>query len=95
MKKLISDHIQSQPNFSIKDGGPGLHAEVQAVNDIFNELAAHGIDPVTFDLRRIEVATYKTNGKYVGEAFPACKNCDGILIEPINILTRRISDVKN
>ncbi|GAB2197558.1 YwqJ-related putative deaminase [Sessilibacter sp. MAH4] len=91
-EKLILNHIGSKSSFPTTAGIPGLHAEVQAANDVFNQIARKGIDVNTFDLSKVQVSTFrlapdKTGGQ--GLAFDACSNCGSILSPPINILTGR------
>ena len=88
MKELITDYIKKTKNYIDRNGGPGLHAEIIAVNDVFNELSRRGIDPKTYDLSKIEVATYLVKGmKIDGKRFERCANCKGILGSRFLILT--------
>ncbi|WP_199608602.1 contractile injection system protein, VgrG/Pvc8 family [Flocculibacter collagenilyticus] len=84
-KELISKHVGSsgEKTFETFAGIPGLHAEVQAVNDIFNQVK-------NANLKDIDVATFKISkvGSN-GEPFKACSNCGGILRPPINVITGR------
>ena len=98
--ELIKGHInhnKEQP-YSPMTGYPGLHAEVQAVNDVFNHLQANNVKLDEKALSNVQVATYKLqkDGKKAtpvtqvqGKEFVACKNCKGILRNPINIITKR------
>ncbi|BCV65334.1 hypothetical protein TUM17387_06930 [Shewanella carassii] len=68
--------------FPTQAGIPGLHAEVQSVNNVINQV------PVGFDLSKINVSTIKlAPGPGQGLPFPACSNCGGILSSSVNILT--------
>jgi RHS repeat-associated protein len=93
-ESLIINHLdevasKSDGVFDFHAGLPGFHAEVQAANDVFNQLPK-GTDLNTFDLSSVQVSTYKVApSKGQGEAFHACSNCGGILTPPINILTGR------
>ena len=92
-KKLINNHLDKQNvnTFSTRDGLPGLHAEVQSVNDAFNFLSnSHKVDLDKFDLSKIKVSTYKLQGAD-GGAFEACSNCTNIISNPIDIITGRKS----
>ena len=72
----------------IRDGLPGMHAEVQSANDVFNFLSNKKINLNTYDLSKVQVSTYKLKGG-TGDVFKACYNCTGILPAPINIITGR------
>ncbi|ASA57855.1 YwqJ-related putative deaminase [Vibrio gazogenes] len=78
----IMKHIGEGKVFDTIAGIPGLHAEVQSVNDIINQL------PEGFDLSKVKVSTVKlAPGNGQGQAFPACTNCSGILSNQVDILT--------
>ncbi|MDW6092432.1 YwqJ-related putative deaminase [Vibrio rhizosphaerae] len=78
----IMEHIGDGKVFDTRAGIPGLHAEVQSVNNIINQL------PEGFDLSKIKVSTVKlAPGNGQSEAFPACSNCSGILSNQVDILT--------
>jgi hypothetical protein len=85
--RRILEYIVDGPRlklFSTKDGIPGLHAEIQAVNDILNKMPMSS----DLDLTKIKVATVKLSpGEGQGEPFPACKNCGSILPSSISVLT--------
>ena len=71
-------------------GVPGLHAEVQAVNDLYNKLD----DPAAaLKNKEIAVATYKlgktSGGCHQGGEFLACSNCGGIIPEDVDVVTGR------
>lgn len=79
----ILEHIgDGSKKFPTQAGIPGLHAEVQSVNSVINQV------PAGFDLSKINVSTIKlAPGHGQGLAFPACSNCGGILSNSVNILT--------
>lgn len=82
MEKLIKKHLESIKGkvVSTKHGLPGLHAEVQSANQVFRDLRKQGVDLETFDFKKIEVATYKTqSSRGQGDRFTACRHCSGIL----------------
>lgn len=90
-KGLINKHLDNHKSipFSNLDGLPGMHAEVQSANEVFNFLVRNkGIDLNTYDLSKIQVSTYKLQGA-VGNKFDACYNCSNIIPKPINIITGR------
>ncbi|MGB3692880.1 MAG: YwqJ-related putative deaminase [Spirulinaceae cyanobacterium] len=75
--------------FSSRDGVPGLHAEVLAVNAELHKLTEKGEEITEEVLKKIDVATYRVtpNPKNLeGKPFPACPNCTKIL-QDNNILT--------
>lgn len=82
-RSRILEHIgDGTRQFPTQAGIPGLHAEVQSVNNVTNQV------PVGFDLSRINVSTIKlAPGHGQGLPFPACSNCGGILSNSVNILT--------
>lgn len=59
--ELIKDHINHNKDkpYSNTTGLPGLHAEVQAVNDVFNHLESNNITLDEKALSNVQVATYK------------------------------------
>lgn len=79
----IFDYIgDGSKQFPTQAGMPGLHAEVQSVNSVINQV------PSGFDLSKINVSTIKlAPGSGQGLPFPACTNCGGILSNSVNILT--------
>ena len=82
-KAEIENYIGSKEEFDVKDGIPGAHAEVRAVNDYRN--ANGGADPDY-------VATHKTapdshGGQ--GKPFCACANCSGIMSKDVLVTTGR------
>lgn len=82
-RSRILEHIgDGTRQFPTQAGIPGLHAEVQSVNNVINQV------PAGFDLSRINVSTIKlAPGPGQGMPFPACSNCGGILSNTVNILT--------
>ncbi|WP_425641695.1 YwqJ-related putative deaminase [Marinomonas gallaica] len=82
-RSRILDHIGDKSmQFPTQAGIPGLHAEVQSVNNVINQA------PLGFDLSKISVSTIKLYpGSGQGLPFPACTNCGGILSNHVNILT--------
>ncbi|WP_253938653.1 LysM peptidoglycan-binding domain-containing protein [Hahella sp. HN01] len=87
---LIREYIGSagEKIFSTDNGLPGLHAEVRAANDLFNQLSKHSLTLK----EKIQVATVNitTNPAKKGKDFEACQNCSGILPSSIfEILTNK------
>ncbi len=89
IKELIRDYLkrvdhESGGMIGIFAGLPGCHAEVRAVNNLFNKLE---INPRSLSTKSIQIATYKTqSGNYQFTEHKACRNCQGIL-KDMNILT--------
>ncbi len=80
-------HGHTFANFA---GVPGLHAEVQAMNDLYNKLP----DPAAaVENKELAVVTYKlaktSKGGEQGGEFLACSNCGGIIPENVNVVTGR------
>jgi RHS repeat-associated protein len=74
IEQRIRAQIANNPALDPTRGLPGLHAEVQAANDVLNQA---GEDAA---LDAVDVATSKiTPMEGQGGAFPACENCSGIL----------------
>jgi hypothetical protein len=89
IKNYLVTHKNHLSNF---DGMPGAHAEILAVDYVFKQLRARGLDPKTY-LSAIEVYTLKTNrpakeDDFLRE-FEACANCSGILDPQIKVHTGR------
>lgn len=84
-KELIRNYITGQEGkpLSSFDGAPGLHAEIQAFNDVVNKLDAKG---VPYTMSDIQVATRKL-ADGTGNPFPACDNCAGILPPEVTKVT--------
>jgi len=71
-----------------RNGMPGLHAEVQALNEAFHTLTKQGRALTEAELGGIEIATYRTSGKKKGRPFSRCENCQALVKSPpIKILT--------
>lgn len=96
IEQQIRNHIaETQANhdgrFNFFDGLPGLHAEVQAANDLLNKLEAQGVDVSTMDLREVHISTYKLGNSnqtdVQGGPFHACSNCTGILAPEMTVVT--------
>ena len=79
-EKLIQQYLTKNTNFSMKKGPPGLHSEVQALNQIYQE--AGGAN----NLREIYLGTKNIQG---GSDFIACPNCGGIIPSNVKVFTGR------
>jgi hypothetical protein len=89
IKNYLVTHKNHLSNF---DGMPGAHAEILAVDYVFKQLSARGLDPKKY-LSAIEVYTLKTNRPAkeddFSREFEACANCSGILDPQIKVHTGR------
>ena len=85
IRERILEHVGDGSRlFPTPAGIPGLHAEVQAVNSILNQLPKD----INLNNTRIDVSTIKLKpGPGQGLPFPACTNCGSILPSSINVLT--------
>jgi filamentous hemagglutinin len=88
-KQNIQDYISSQTSFPVQAGVPGLHAEVQSLNSVYNSVP----DPTKINLGDINIATNKigktSSAGQQGGAFQACKHCGGIIPPEVNVTTGR------
>ncbi|MCA8271656.1 hypothetical protein LGN17_03850 [Burkholderia sp. AU30280] len=70
-------------------GIPGLHAEVQSLNYIYNAVP----NPAALNLADISIATIELGRSSAagtqGGAFTACRNCSGIIPPNVNVITGR------
>jgi len=88
-KQNIQDYISSQTSFPVQAGVPGLHAEVQSLNSVYNSVP----DPTKINLGDINIATNKigktSSAGQQGGSFQACKHCGGIIPPEVNVTTGR------
>ena len=86
-QQLIKNYISSQSSFPVQAGVPGLHAEVQALNSIYNSVP----NPGSVNLSNVNIATYKvgstTSAGKQGGPFTACTNCSNIIPSQVNVTT--------
>lgn len=85
----IEKYIGSAARFPIAGGVPGLHAEVQAANALYNMMGPQAAS----HLNGVVVATTKLGASSAagqqGGAFIACTHCSGILPSEVNVITGR------
>jgi hypothetical protein len=90
LEEKIRNYVSGEGRtFSNRDGVPGLHAEVQAVNARLHQLTEDGVEITDEVFAQIQVATYRVTPnppELEGKDFPACHNCTNILHDT-NILT--------
>ncbi|MFZ6781341.1 DUF4214 domain-containing protein [Undibacterium sp. Ji83W] len=86
----IRDYVSSEKVFAQQAGVPGLHAEVQAANDLYNKLVNPAGALMNGDISVVTYKLGKTSGSGMqGGPFLACSNCGGILPPQINVVTGR------
>ncbi|MGV7961271.1 YwqJ-related putative deaminase [Photorhabdus tasmaniensis] len=98
-ESLIRDHITKNENILPTMAGiAGLHAEVQALNDLFiscdennNRSASNNIKDYMKDILKSSIFTQRLTTEQAGDAFAACHNCSGILSSPINVTTGKVT----
>ncbi|RQX83023.1 filamentous hemagglutinin N-terminal domain-containing protein [Burkholderia anthina] len=87
--RQIEGYLSSHDSFPTIAGIPGLHAEVQSLNYIYNAVP----NPATLNLADVSIATIKLGPSSAagnqGGAFMACKNCSGIIPPQVNVITGR------
>jgi hypothetical protein len=96
-ERWVRDFMQSKgPNgeFEVQWGRPGMHAEIQSVNDILNQLSPSNMTNTEVLQRvpeRIDTATYRLTPEHsAGQPFVTCPHCDGILPPAVvKVLTGR------
>jgi filamentous hemagglutinin len=85
----IEKYIASATQFPAMGGVPGLHAEVQAANALYNMMGP----TASSQLKGVVVATSKLGASSAagqqGGAFVACTHCSGILPGEVNVITGR------
>ncbi|MGF6190443.1 YwqJ-related putative deaminase [Serratia sp. 2723] len=90
--KRIRDFLKNNDyELSVFDGLPGLHAEVQALNAMINELnkSKGGSFNLSDALSNTHIFTRRLVGK-LNQEFPACYNCSGILSGLEKVPTRKV-----
>ncbi|OCA54293.1 YwqJ-related putative deaminase [Photorhabdus namnaonensis] len=95
----IRRHITKNENrLPTMAGIAGLHAEVQALNDLFiscdennNRSASNNIKDYRKDILKSSIFTQRLTTEQAGDAFAACHNCSGILSSPINVTTGKVT----
>lgn len=83
IKRRILEYVSNGKILHIKDGIPGLHAEVQVANDILR--ANPDILP-----QNIQIATFKLTPPFQGQQFKACTNCSNLL-SGFDLITGRVT----
>ncbi|MDC9614002.1 YwqJ-related putative deaminase [Xenorhabdus khoisanae] len=99
-QQLVEEHIKHNGNILPTMAGiAGLHAEVQALNQIFIK-ADQDADKSSESLNLARYAkamlqssifTKRLTTANAGQDFPACHNCSGIIQSPANVITGTVS----
>lgn len=90
VERRIRNHIHDNNNILPKMAGiAGLHAEVQALNNLLSTSNIEG--GVASKLSSSYIYTQRLVGA-VNEDFPACHNCSGIINGLENVLTGRVKN---
>lgn len=82
IEKLIYSYVSKNVGKVLQQrevGVPGLHSEVLALNDLYNQVGG------AKNIKQGYVQTFHTDG--TGHKFPACNNCSGIIPNSFDILT--------
>ncbi|KMJ47009.1 hypothetical protein AB204_00495 [Xenorhabdus khoisanae] len=98
-QQLVEEHIKHNGNILPTMAGiAGLHAEVQALNQLFIKADEDaGQSPEPFSMRYIKamlqssIFTKRLTTANAGQDFPACHNCSGIIQSPANVITGTVS----
>ncbi|PHM49303.1 YwqJ-related putative deaminase [Xenorhabdus miraniensis] len=89
---LVEEHISHNKNMLPTMAGiAGLHAEVQALNQVFMEAGkpSDPLNPARYAKAMLQssIFTKRLTTKKAGQDFPACHNCSGIIQSPANVIT--------
>ncbi len=82
IEKLIYSYVSKNVGKVLQQrevGVPGLHSEVLALNDLYNQVGG------AKNIKQGYVQTFHTDG--TDHKFPACNNCSGIIPNSFDILT--------
>ncbi|WP_237386349.1 YwqJ-related putative deaminase [Xenorhabdus sp. Sc-CR9] len=91
-QRLVEDHIAHNNNILPTMAGiAGLHAEVQALNKVFEEAdkssAPFNLARYAKAMLQSSIFTKRLTTANAGQNFPACHNCSGIIQSPANVIT--------
>lgn len=88
-KQNILNYISGQTSFPVPAGIPGLHAEVQSLNSLYNSVPNPNlINPSDINIATNKLGKNSSSGQQ-GGAFQACTNCSGIIPSTVNVITGR------
>ncbi|REF25899.1 YwqJ-like deaminase [Xenorhabdus cabanillasii] len=90
-QRLVEEHIAHNGDILPTMAGiAGLHAEVQALNQIFITADQNEpLNPARYDKAMLQssIFTKRLTTANAGKDFPACHNCSGIIKSPANVIT--------
>ncbi|NHB91771.1 YwqJ-related putative deaminase [Photorhabdus cinerea] len=92
---LIRKHIANNENILPTMAGiAGLHAEVQALNNLFisGDKGTEKREKWKYirDMLESSIFTQRLTTGQAGKDFSACHNCSGILSSPVNVITGKV-----
>ncbi|WP_217469484.1 YwqJ-related putative deaminase [Photorhabdus akhurstii] len=99
IESLIRNHIiNNQYILPTMAGIAGLHAEVQALNNLLTlederegkAVGSRKIGEYMRDMLQSSIFTQRLTTKQAGDDFAACHNCSGILSSPVNVITGKV-----
>ncbi|WP_181573502.1 YwqJ-related putative deaminase [Photorhabdus laumondii] len=99
IESLIRNHIIDNHHvLSTMAGIAGLHAEIQALNDLLTlederagkVVGSRKIGEYMRDILKSSIFTQRLTTKQAGDDFAACHNCSGILSSPVNVITGKV-----
>ncbi|OCA55302.1 YwqJ-related putative deaminase [Photorhabdus namnaonensis] len=99
VESLIRNHIiNNHYVLPTMAGIAGLHAEVQALNNLLTlgderegkTVGSRKIGEYMRDILQSSIFTQRLTTKQAGDDFAACHNCSGILSSPVNVITGKV-----
>ncbi|MBS9438175.1 hypothetical protein EAE91_13725 [Photorhabdus noenieputensis] len=101
MESLIRNHIiNNHYILPTMAGIAGLHAEVQALNNLLTlederagkaiAIGSRKIGEYMRDMLKSSIFTQRLTTRQAGDDFAACHNCSGILSSPVNVITGKV-----
>lgn len=99
IESLIRNHIiNNHYVLPTMAGIAGLHAEVQALNNLLTlederegkAVGSRKIGEYMRDMLQSSIFTQRLTTKQAGDDFAACHNCSGILSSPVNVITGKV-----
>ncbi|WP_338015619.1 YwqJ-related putative deaminase [Photorhabdus bodei] len=100
IESLIRNHIINNDRILPTMAGiAGLHAEVQALNNLLiledkkvgKIIGSRKISEYIRDMLKSSIFTQRLTTKQAGDNFAACHNCSGILSSPVNVVTGKVT----
>ncbi|OTA18507.1 hypothetical protein Xvie_00335 [Xenorhabdus vietnamensis] len=103
-QRLVEEHIAHNGGILPTMAGiAGLHAEVQALNQLFIKAdqdagkSSEPINPARYAKAMLQssIFTKRLTTTKAGQDFPACHNCSGIIQSPANVITGMVDSAGN